>query len=171
MDREVFGTSRWQSLLMTVIAASFGLMLPVAAAFGQRPVGLWLVVAVPVVMLPLSAWLLWYGLIRPPRVEFSRDGLAVAQGRRRFALAWSEVSRVGVVREGHDGAPDTMLVAWPVTAPRPGSYTLTTFAPAVWDKLFDGYGLIRRALLTAGDDRLAAAVERYAPGRWGEPRR
>jgi len=169
VDREVFGTGRWPALAMAAVALVVALLLPVMAVLGARPVGLWLVIAIPVVLLPLAGYALWYGVARPVRVEFGADGLAVTQGRRRFTLAWADVRRVGVVHEGDGGAPDTVLVAWPVTAP--GRSGVSASAPAAWDPSVGGYTLVRRRLLAAGDDRLAAAVERYAPGRWGVPGR
>jgi hypothetical protein len=181
VDRHVFRYSvRWAIVVMLLLALAFALLLPVAALLGYWPAGPVLVVVVPVVLLPLIARGAWYGLIRPYRVEFDSTGLAVVRGGRRFALPWSEVHGIAVVRDGEPGVPRAVLVAWPITEPAPGSYAsptifgfftgrLGSFAPAAYDRTVSGFLLADPNELQATDHELAAAVERYAPGLWGSP--
>jgi hypothetical protein len=179
VDRQVFGSQQWRNVAMFLVLLAFALLLPVAALLGYWPAGHVLVVAVPVVLLLLAVWMVRSGGLRTVRVEFDKTGLAVVHGSRRFALPWSEVRSVGVVRESAD-VPQSVLVAWPSTEPAPGSYEPATvrqfvlarpgsFAPAGYDPSLRGFILVGRAHLPATDDQLAAAVERYAPGRWGRP--
>jgi hypothetical protein len=180
VDRQVFGSQQWRNVAMFLVLLAFALLLPVAALFGYWPAGHVLVAVVPVVLLALAVWMVRSGGLRTVRVEFDSTGLAVVHGRRRFALPWSEVRSVGVVRESAPDVPQSVLVAWPSTEPAPGSYEPATlrqfvlarpgsFAPAGYDPSLRGFILVGRGQLPATDEQLAAAVEQYAPGRWERP--
>lgn len=177
VDRQVFRSQRWGTVVLFVILLAFALLLPVAALLGHWPAGHVLAVVIPIVLLALAGLLAWSGVLRPIRVEFDGTGLAVVRGGRRFALPWSQVRGVGLARD----AANRALVAWPATEPAPElvePYTSVLgfvrawpgpFAPATYDRTLPGFLLAARDQLRATDGELAAAVERYAPGLWGSP--
>ena len=162
---------------MLILLLAVALLLPAAALLGYWPAGHVLVVVIPVILLALATFLELAGLFRPLRVEFDEAGLTVVRGSRRLTLAWSDVRGVGMAGDG----PLRALVAWPVIEPAPhlvAPYTSVRgfvrawpgpFAPATYDRTLPGYLLAARDQLQATDDELAAAVKRYAAGRWGRP--
>ena len=168
MDRQIFKVPRGLATAGVVGALAAGLLFPVAALFGQRPVGLLFTLLMPAVMLPLAAYTLWFGVLFPVRVELDRDGLAVWRRGSRFSLPWKQVHSVGALHQGQRGAPIDQLVAWPNTAP-PAAALDATHAPASFDRKLGAYVLLSPLRIGASEAELAAAVERFAPGRWGVP--
>lgn len=166
MDRKVFRNRRAPVVIMGLVAAGVLAILWGGRAAGVFRANLLLQGVLPALLVAAVGWGLWAQLIRPPRLELDADGVRYMRGRHRFALAWDEIRCMGVLARGQHGAQRPVLVAWPERPPAEGEAVKQVF-----DRAVGGYVMFYREQLAATDDQVAAAVERFGPGRWHLPER